>query len=87
MKENPIVKDLIDIQHKVEDLSKFAVKAIEKEMKQERPNMTSSTMLIDVQASATHLVLALKNLSSYYGNHIDETNNRVVPSNRKGMQQ
>ena len=60
---------------------------VEKEMKQERPNMTSSTMLIDVQASATHLVLALKNLSSYYGNHIDETNNRVVPSNRKGMQQ
>ena len=62
MKENAIVKDLVDIQNRIEDLAEYAVKSIKKEMKAERPNMAVSTMLIDVQSSATHLVLALKNL-------------------------
>ena len=86
MKENTIVKDLTEIQNRVEDLTEYAVKAIKKEMKAERPNMVVSTMLIDVQSSSTHLVLALKNLSAYYTNHLEETNSRVVPSQRKGVQ-
>jgi len=86
MKENTIVKDLTEIQHRVEDLNEYAVTAIKKEMKSERPNMAVSAMLIDVQASATHLVLSLKNLSSYYSNHLEETNSRVVPTTRKGVQ-
>ena len=83
MKENAIVKDLVDIQNRIEDLAEYAVKSIKKEMKAERPNMAVSTILIDVQSSATHLVLALKNLSAYYSSHLEETNSRVVPSQRK----
>jgi hypothetical protein len=83
MKETTIVKDLTEIQNRVEDLQNYSVLCINREMEAERPNMGVSPLLIEVQSASTILVLALKNLSAYYKNYLDDGDTRIEPKSRK----
>jgi hypothetical protein len=40
-------------------------------------------LLIEVQSASTILVLALKNLSAYYKNYLDDGDTRIEPKSRK----